>query len=261
MENLVNYAKSYAEHGFSVIPIVNKRPLVKFANRPALTKEEIDAIWTKHPTASIALQTREFLVIDVDRHEGGDGMESIKALGHNEWFKGTLCERTRSGGFHFYFRKPAKQKITQNIGFLPHVDIKAHDNNYVVVAPSPGYKWLNHKPIQPLPDGLLELILQKQAETKPSTGVEAGYKVDSKSATTALFEQIVDGLGATGGRNNALASFVGGLLYRGVDPYKAAQLALLANANTKDKLTTAEVEKTVNSMIEKELRRRESIDE
>ena len=72
MENLVNYAKSYAKHGFSVIPIVNKRPLVKFANRPALTKEEIDAIWTKHPTASIALQTREFLVIDVDRHEGGD---------------------------------------------------------------------------------------------------------------------------------------------------------------------------------------------
>ncbi|PNS34555.1 DNA primase, partial [Mesotoga sp. B105.6.4] len=102
MENLVNYAKTYAAHGFSVIPIVNKRPLVKFANRPALTKEEIDAIWTKHPTASIALQTREFLVIDVDRHEGGDGMESIKSLGHNEWFKSTLCEKTHSGGFNFY---------------------------------------------------------------------------------------------------------------------------------------------------------------
>ena len=259
MKNLIRYAESYASHGFSVIPIVNKRPLVKFANRPALTKEEIDAIWTKHPTASIALQTREFLVIDVDRHEGGDGMESIKALSHSEWFKGTLCERTHSGGFHFYFRKP-KEKVTQNIGFLPHVDIKAHDNNYVVVAPSPGYKWLNHNPIQPLPEGLLELILKKQAEAKPSSGVEAGYKVDSKSATAELFEQIVDGLGATGGRNNALASFVGGLLYRGVDPYKAAQLAVLANENTEDKLTTAEVEKTVNSMIEKELRRREGID-
>lgn len=184
-------------------------------------------------------------------------MESIKALGHNEWFKDTLCERTHSGGFHFYFRKPAKQKITQNIGFLPNVDIKAHDNNYVVVAPSPGYKWLNHNPIQPLPEGLLELILEKQAETKPSSGIEAGYKVDSKSATAELFEQIVDGLGATGGRNNALAAFVGGLLYRGVDPYKAAQLAVIANENTQDKLTISEVEKTVNSMIEKELRRRE----
>lgn len=187
-------------------------------------------------------------------------MESIKALDHGEWFKDTLCERTHSGGFHFYFRKPAKQKVTQNIGFLPNVDIKAHDNNYIVVAPSPGYKWLNHKPIQPLPKGLLELILKKQAESKPSTGIEAGYKVDSKSATAALFEQIVDGLGATGGRNNALAAFVGGLLYRGVDPYKAAQLAVLANENTQDKLTTAEVEKTVNSMIDKELRRREGLD-
>lgn len=260
MQNLVKYAESYASHGFSVIPIINKRPLIKFANRPALTKDEIAAIWTCYPTAAIALKTDRFLVIDVDRHEGGDGMESIKALHHDEWFKDTLCERTHSGGFHFYFRKPTKQKVTQNIGFLPNVDIKAHDNNYVVVAPSPGYKWLNHKPIQPLPEGLLELILEKQAESKPSTGVEAGYKVDSKSATAALFEQIVDGLGATGGRNNALASFVGGLLYRGVDPYKAAQLAVLANENTADKLTTAEVEKTVNSMIDKELRRREGID-
>ena len=257
MDSLVNYAEVYAEHGFSVIPIINKRPLVKFANRPALTKDEIAAIWARYPTAAIALRTDRFLVIDVDRHEGGDGMESIKALGHNEWFKDTLCERTHSGGFHFYFRKPAKEKITQNIGFLPNVDIKAHDNNYIVVAPSPGYKWLNHKPIQPLPEGLLELILQKQAESKPSAGVEAGYKVDSQSATAKLFEQVVDGLGETGGRNNALASFVGGLLFRGVDPYKAAKLAEIANANTQDSLSEREVEKTVNSMIEKEILRRE----
>lgn len=257
MDSLVNYAITYAEHGFSVIPIINKRPLIKFANRPALTKDEIAAIWTRYPTAAIALKTDRFLVIDVDHHESGDGMESVKALHHDEWFKDTLCERTHSGGFHFYFCKPAKEKITQNIGFLPSVDIKAHDNNYIVVAPSPGYKWLNHNPIQPLPKGLLDLILQKQAESKPLSGIEPGYKVDSQSATAKLFEQVVDGLGEAGGRNNALASFVGGLLFRGVDPYKAAKLAEIANANTQDSLSEREVEKTVNSMIEKEILRRE----
>ena len=86
--NLVNYALSYAEHGFSVIPIGNnKRPLIKFANKPPLTNTEIREIWQKYPTANIALKTDKFFVIDVDRHGGEDGMKSIKTLNHDEWFK------------------------------------------------------------------------------------------------------------------------------------------------------------------------------
>lgn len=61
MQNLINYAKSYAEHGFSVIPIGNdKRPLIKFANKPALTVDEIEAIWKRYPFAKIALKTEQF---------------------------------------------------------------------------------------------------------------------------------------------------------------------------------------------------------
>lgn len=99
--NLVNYALNYANHGFSVIPIgQNKKPLTKFAYKPPLTPDEIRKIWQKYPTANIALKTDKFFVIDVDRHEG-DGMESIKALNHDEWFKDTLTERTAHNGFHF----------------------------------------------------------------------------------------------------------------------------------------------------------------
>lgn len=255
MESLVKYAQAYAEKGFSVIPIEGKRPLIKFANQPALTKEEIAAIWTRHPTAAIALRTDRFLVIDVDRHNG-DGMESIKQLGHDEWFKNTLYERTHSGGFHFYFAKPMKYTVTQNIGFLPNVDIKAHENNYVVVAPSPGYQWLNHNPIQPLPDGLLQLILQKQREPKHGPGIRPGYKVESQNTTAKLFETIAHGLGDLGSRNDTLASFMGSLLYRGVSPETAAYLAEVANNNTPNKLSEIELEATVNSMIIKEFHRR-----
>ncbi|WEV51652.1 bifunctional DNA primase/polymerase [Lactobacillus sp. ESL0731] len=257
--NLVNYAISYAQHGFSVIPIgQNKRPLIKFADRPALTPDEIERVWQKYPLANIALKTDKFFVVDVDRHGEVDGTKSIKALNHDEWFKGTLTEKTAHDGFHFFFAKPTGDAIAQNIGFLPGVDLKAHPNNYVVVAPSnlqgKSYKWLNRNPIRPAPVGLLELIKSKKPEFKPN--FKSDYLNQGKTQTTALFEEIVNGLGETGGRNNALASFVGGLLFRNVNPEIAGQLAVIANDNTADKLPLKEVETTVNSMIEKEIRRR-----
>lgn len=260
--NLVNYAVNYAEHGFSVIPIgTGKKPLVKFADKPPLTADELKQIWKHYPVANIALKTDKFFVIDVDRHGEVDGMESIKELRHDEWFKDTLTERTAHNGFHFFFQKPKGVEIAQNIGFLPGVDLKAHVNNYVVVAPSQlgdkSYKWLNHAPVKVPPQGLIDLILEKQTEFKPME-FKSGYQPTGKTQTTELFEKIVNGLGKTGGRNNALAAFVGGLLFRNVDVDVAAQLAVLANNATEDPLPPQEVERTVNSMIEKEIRRREA---
>ena len=258
LENLVNYAISYATHGFSVIPIgSNKRPLIKFADKPPLSSDEIKHIWQRYPLANIALKTDKFFVIDVDRHGDVDGLQSILNLDHNEWFKDTLREKTAHDGYHFFFQKPRKENVTQCIGILPGVDLKAHENNYVVVAPSTidgkSYRWLNHKPIRPAPAGLLELI---QSKSKPEKKTILDYKIASKTQTSKLFELIVNGLGDTGRRNDTLTSFVGGLLYRGVDPAAAAKLALIANTNTTDSLPLNEVERTVNSVIEKEIKRR-----
>ena len=259
LENLVNYAISYAAHGFSVIPIgSNKRPLIKFADKPPLTSEEIKKVWQRYPLANIALKTEQFFVIDVDRHGNNvNGLNSIRELNHPEWFKDTLREKTAHDGYHFFFQKPAKENVTQCIGLLPGVDLKAHENNYVVVAPSTidgkFYRWLNHKPIRPAPAGLLELI---QSKAKPEKKTILDYKIASKTQTSKLFELIVNGLGDTGRRNDTLTSFVGGLLYRGVDPDAAAKLALIANTNTTDSLPLNEVERTVNSVIEKEIKRR-----
>ncbi|MCT7894619.1 MAG: primase C-terminal domain-containing protein, partial [Lactobacillus gasseri] len=70
---------------------------------------------------------------------------------------------------------------------------------------------------------------------------------------------IIQGLGDKGKRNDNLASFMGGLLMRNVNPYVAAKLAVIANDNTADPLPLNEVERTVNSMIEKENRKREGV--
>lgn len=264
--NLVNSALAYASHGFSVIPIGSgKKPLVKFADKPPLTADQIKEIWQRYPLANIALKTEKCFVIDVDRHEDGvDGLESIKKLNHNEWFKNTLCERTAHGGYHFFFAKPADQRIEQAIGLLPGVDLKAHPNNYVVCAPSivdgKAYKWLNHCKIKSPPSGLLSLIRSKKSEVISGKSDDSNYST-KRTVTTELFEKIVYGLGPTGGRNNALASFVGGLLRRGVEPDAAIQLAIIANDNTTDRLPDREVNRTCRSIFEAEARRREEMND
>ncbi|WP_251547895.1 bifunctional DNA primase/polymerase [Limosilactobacillus caecicola] len=263
MQSLVNYAKQYAEHGFSVIPTLGKKPLVKFADRPPMTTDEIERFWKKHPYANIALKTEQFFVIDVDRHsDGADGTNSIKNLNHPEWFN-TLCQRTAHDGFQFLFKKPA-ERISQNIGFLPGVDIKAHPNNYVVVAPSEvddkRYQWLNHKPMVKPAEELIQLIEEKGKPTISEQKIEE-YHPTGKTQTSELFEQIANGLGPTGGRNNALAAFAGGLLFRNVEPETVLELSRIANSRTEFSLSDNEVVVTVNSMIKKEIRRRGEVSE
>ena len=258
MISLVNYAIQYAKKGFSVIPTVGKKPLIKFADQPALTSEEIKEFWNMHPYANIALKTEKFFVVDVDRHpDGDDGTASIKKLNHPEWFN-TLCQKTAHNGFQFFFAKPA-ERITQNIGFLPGVDIKAHPNNYVVVAPSTidgkQYQWLNHKPMIKPAEELIQLIEEKSKPAVSNKKIES-FHPKGHTQTSALFEQIVKGLGPTGGRNDALASFAGGLLFRNVDPECVLELARIANRRTEFSLSDNEVVTTVNSMIKKEIRRR-----
>lgn len=55
-----------------------------------------------------------------------------------------------------------------------------------------------------------------------------------------MFEQIIQGLGETGGRNNTLASFIGGLLFRNVDVKIVYELAKLTNQNTPKALNNKE---------------------
>ncbi|WP_283582902.1 bifunctional DNA primase/polymerase [Limosilactobacillus difficilis] len=259
MQSLLKYAIQYAEHGFSVVPTIGKKPLIKFADQPAMTPDNLRKFWreNKYLPINIALKTEQFFVVDVDRHPGGnDGTQAIKDLNHPEWFK-TLCQKTAHNGFQFFFKKPA-ERITQNIGFLPGVDIKAHPNNYVVVAPSlidhKRYKWVNHQSMIEPPEELIQLI-EKKAEPEVSHKQLTQYHPKGHTKTSELFEQIVKGLGPTGGRNNALAAFAGGLLFRNVDPNCVLELARIANSKTPDKLPDKEVITTVDSMIKKELRR------
>lgn len=257
MENIVNYAVAYAKAGLSVLPMHNKKPLIKFADCDPLTVEEIKKIWQKYPFANIAIRTDKFFVVDIDRHEGGS--DGFKAFEENaELFKPTLEQKTAGGGKQLFYLKRDENEVRQNIGWKPGIDIKAHRNNYVVVAPSVNssgnhYEWLNKKPMVQADKQLVRSI---NKGTASATGIDFAPYSGIKTKTTVLFETIMNGFGDNGGRNNNLTHFIGGLLFRNVDPKVAYNLATIANDNTADPLPVRELDTTFKSVLNKEIRRR-----
>lgn len=259
------WAKYYASKGFSVLAMVGKTPLYAFADWPTLTPDEADTVWQvgelKKQDTNVALRTVDFFVIDADRGHK-DGVDGVKNLldyadKHPSWFaRDTLTQRTAGGGLQLFFKKPEGVEMTQVIGWLPGVDIKANVNNYVMVPPSDikgvKYEWVNHEPMREPDKGLLRAIMSQQAPKAPvSLSIPEKYRNKSKSNTAKLFEQIVQGFGDQGGRNDSAAHFVAGLLARDVDIDSIVELANLANQHTPDPLGDKELRNTINSMIKK----------
>lgn len=255
MKNLVKFALAYQAKGLSVLPVVNKRPLVKFADKPPLNSDEIKQMWRRYPTAAIALKTENFFVIDIDKHENGaDGFGILNQL-PKEWFPETLSQSTKHGGKQLFYLKRSDMKIRQMIGWQPGIDVKAHPNNYIVVAPSDGYHWDNHNAIITAPLSLVEAINRSSlTRGRPSQIDDNINSVRQRTATTEVFETIADGLGGQGQRNKRLAALSGALLFRCVKPKLAYKLVCMANENSVDPLPQDEIDRTFESILKRELR-------
>ncbi|SQG83718.1 replication protein [Streptococcus uberis] len=263
------YALRYQEKGFSVIPIspVSKKPMIKFADKPAMTAEEINQFWTDNPTANIALKTDKFFVIDIDVHGKDNGYESLAKWENLNLITPTLQAITASGGKHIFYFKHQDISMTQMISFLPGVDIKAHPNNYVLVAPSKTkkgvYRWDKEKSraggtmvtaSRALVMAIKQEYLKKSKKSELDDIRYQNYSSGKRNRTTELFEMIVLGFGDQGSRNDTLAKFAGSLLSRGVEAEYVMQLSELANNNSTDPLSDMELKRTVESMISKDMR-------
>lgn len=258
-------AKKYAAKGFYVLPMDNKskKPLIKFADQPPLTESDIDYYWDKFPHAQLALRTVDFFVIDIDVHGETDGFDSLRKYKHVSKLTETLTQTTGSGGRQMFYKKPKDIEVRQNIGWLTGVDIKAHINNYVMVAPSKiegkpnAYKWDNRNPITELPEIVIKDI---NGEDTIAATDYSDFQVTGKNKTVKLFETIADGFGENGKRNDSLTKFVGALLFRNVGVKATKKLAYQANQNTAEPLPDDEFEKTFESVIKKEIRRRSNFE-
>jgi hypothetical protein len=263
-------ALAYQKKGFSVIPISpsNKQPMIKFADKPAMTAQEIEDFWNQYPDSNIAVRTDKFFVIDVDLHGKHNGYESLANWEHLNLITPTLQAKTASGGKHIFYFKHPDISMTQMIGFLPGVDVKAHPNNYVVVAPSKtpkgeyAWDWEKSKEGGTMVTASRALVMAiKQEYLKKNNRSELDdiyYQIRNgagkRNRTTEVFEMIVKGFGEEGSRNDTAAKFAGTLLARSVDPNCVLELAQIANNNSADPLSDRELSRTVDSMIQKHMR-------
>ena len=259
---MVDYALHYQKLGYSVIPIdkKSKRAITKFKDK-IFSENEIRRFWHAQPDANIAWRTTDFFVIDIDVSVTENGYESLKEWELSQYIPKTLTATTPSGGKHIFLKKPKGIELSQDIRVKPGIDIKANKNNYVLVAPSNNakgsYKW--DKSTEQMAEAPAEIIsiLQTSKQPKEPMSFTTDYSRGEFSSKTAkLFEQVVFGLGDKGGRNNALASFVGGLLMRGVNVDATYLLAKIANHYTPDSLPADELDRTFESMVRKEMDRR-----
>ena len=259
---MVDYALHYQKLGYSVIPIdkKSKRAITKFKDK-IFSENEIRRFWHEQPDANIAWRTTDFFVIDIDVSVTENGYESLKEWELSQYIPKTLTATTPSGGKHIFLKKPKGIELSQDIRVKPGIDIKANKNNYVLVAPSNNakgsYKW--DKSTEQMAEAPAEIIsiLQTSKQPKEPMSFTTDYsRGEFSSKTDKLFEQVVFGLGDKGGRNNALASFVGGLLMRGVNVDATYLLAKIANHYTPDSLPADELDRTFESMVRKEMDRR-----
>lgn len=247
----------YAKLGYSVLPMNGKHPLIKFAGRPALTTDQIKEYWTKYPTANIALRTTSFFVVDIDTKQahGKDGMKSIKQLPSGIILP-TRTQKTASGGYQMFYMKPPDSQLTQAIGLLPGVDIKAHPNNYVLVPPSTTekgvYRWLNATAAIKQPSQtLLKMIYNHHPTVREPR--QASYQA-KKKWTGMVLDNIVTGA-PEGCRNDYLTRLCGQMIHAGAENETVWTLLNYANQFNTPPLNDTEVGRIVASVLKEELRK------
>lgn len=256
-----------------VIPLVanEKRPYFNFRDRPPMTDTEIENLWEKNPNTNVGLRLENLFVIDIDRHNGVDGMKSFLESGLADLIPNTLQAHTANGGVHIFFKLPQNHNLSQTIGAVKGVDLKTGKNSYVVIAPSKigdkAYHFDTSKSseIAEMPADLVSKIEELQKKNKgfskpiekkqQSNGLENQLLFSTQQAggsniTTELFHRIANGFDK-GERNNQLASLIGGLLYREVERRDVIVLARIANMRSPEPLEDSEVNSTLKSILDK----------
>lgn len=136
-------AKYLLKKNIQVIPLNQyKKPSVPFADID-ITDDFIEyhsILYNKTNVLGVLTRRVWCIDIDVDHAKGKNGFESLKMIPfYNEVVanaQNTLVQTTPSGGKHIIFRKHDGIEYGQKIDYLPSVDIKAHNNNYFVLANS-----------------------------------------------------------------------------------------------------------------------------
>jgi hypothetical protein len=244
-------ALRYAERGWPVFPCAGKRPITAHGLHDATVDPGLVAGWWEQwPDANVGVRTGDasrLVVLDVD---GDDGNESLRRLeAEHVQLPRTLSVVTPRGGAHLYFRHPGAT-VRNSAGALGHgLDVRG-DGGYVIAPPSTGpngrrYEPDERAPIAGMPGWLRQLL----------AGADAGGARPRTCVSEWGVGIVRDGL-PEGERNTGLARLVGHLLARDVNAHLVAEIAHLVNARARPPLDAGEVDRVVESIAGREIRRR-----
>lgn len=248
---MIRAALALAQKSFHIFPCRphDKRPATVNGLKDATTDPDIiRAWWRQQPLNNIAVATGEasgIFVVDVD---GLDAEAALRRLEEEHGALPATVEVITARGRHIYFKWP-QEPVRNSAGKIAeHVDVRGA-NGYVLVPPSvhPSgrrYRWSvdSANSIANAPDWLL--AKQKGAAAAVTTTLSAEWR------------ELVEGVGE-GARDCSLTRLAGHLLRHHVNPFVTLGLLQSWNAtNCTPPLPATDIERIVNSIAGKELKRR-----
>lgn len=189
MNNLIQIAKKYRAAGFSIIPLVGKRPPIDwkvYQERHATDEELIDWFSRYESMGIVTGRISGITVIDIDAKSGG--LDTLKTLG----LPLTWTVRTGGGGWHYYYAYD--ERISQTAGVYQGIDVR-NDGGYVVAPPSPHesgkkYEWTYKE--DELVNCPVELFEIKKGKKDWSTFLTLGtYEGSRNNNAASLFGKLM----------------------------------------------------------------------
>jgi hypothetical protein len=246
---VIHSALALAGRGFYIFPCRprDKRPATANGPKDAITDPEIiRAWWRQHPDNNIAIATGPasgIFVVDVD------GLDAEATLRRFEAEYGALpatVEVITARGRHVYFKWP-QESVRNSAGKIgPHIDVRG-DGGYVLSPPSihPSgrrYSW--------------SVDSASQIAEAPGWLLAKQNGVAVSATPSPEWRTLIEGV-SEGARDCSIARLAGHLLRHHVDPFVALGLLQSWNAtHCTPPLPAADIERIVNSIAGKELRRR-----
>ncbi len=242
-------ALAYLARGWSVVPMRerSKRPIIAWQGyqqqRPEVS--DVEHWFSRWPDANVGIVTgmlSGLVVLDVDVAHGG--AESMAELTRDRGpLPDTVEALSGGGGRHIYFEHPGG-RVPNRVELFRGIDLRG-DGGVIVAPPSTHpsgqpYRWRPGRSpgalaLAALPDWLLNAVATPRSGT--------GHPL-------AFWRELLTSGVAEGGRNNAVASITGHLLWHGVDEQVATELLLCWNrTRCQPPLSDEEVVRTVESIV------------
>ena len=187
--NLLSVAQSYIDAGLLIFPTMLrwsdekgkylKQPLVRGGHHNASNeKKQVEAWWSKHPTATIGLPCgpNNLTILDFDTYKNASCIQEFEAKLGITLKDSPVQVRTPSGGLHIYFRIPDAAEFHSPTGFLTEcVDVRS--SGAYVLAPD-GFNYVlreSEHGVDPnallkapiLPETIADQLQRKTDQTKP----------------------------------------------------------------------------------------------